>query len=99
MEIINQSVNSVPEFCVDAKIKHRDVPGTTFSDVIRDVVYDVNVQQVNAGKAVQQMISGEADNIHDVMIAVEKARTSFDLLMEVRNKALDMYRELMRIQI
>ncbi len=99
MEIIGHSVNTVPEFCIDAKIKHQATPETTFSDVIRDVVCDVNAQQVNAGKAVQQMISGEADNIHDVMIAVEKARTSFDLLMEVRNKALDMYRELMRIQI
>ncbi|MBM4165813.1 MAG: flagellar hook-basal body complex protein FliE [Ignavibacteria bacterium] len=74
-------------------------PKTNFVDVIKEAVGDVNMLQVQAGKAVEQMVSGEAANIHDVMIAIEKARTSFDLLLEVRNKALDMYRELMRIQV
>jgi flagellar hook-basal body complex protein FliE len=74
-------------------------PQTNFVDVIKEAVGDVNMLQVQAGKAVEQMVSGEATNIHDVMIAIEKARTSFDLLLEVRNKALDMYRELMRMQV
>jgi flagellar hook-basal body complex protein FliE len=74
-------------------------PKTNFVDVIKEAVGDVNMLQVQAGKAVEQMVSGEAANIHDVMIAIEKARTSFDLLLEVRNKALDMYRELMRMQV
>ncbi len=46
-----------------------------------------------------QMVVGQDVDLHDVMIAVEKAKTSFDLLMEVRNKTIDAYRELMRIQI
>ena len=60
---------------------------------------DVNSLQQEAGKAVNQMVVGQDVDLHDVMIAVEKAKTSFDLLMEVRNKTIDAYRELMRIQI
>ena len=45
------------------------------------------------------MVSGEATDLHEVMIAVEKARTSFDLLMEIRNKTIDVYREIMRMQV
>jgi flagellar hook-basal body complex protein FliE len=45
------------------------------------------------------MVTGEATDLHGVMVAVEKARTSFDLLMEVRNKTIDVYRELMRMQV
>jgi len=45
------------------------------------------------------MVGGEAVDLHEVMVAVEKAKTSFDLLMEIRNKALDAYREIMRMQV
>lgn len=47
----------------------------------------------------ERFIKGEAVDLHDVMIAAEKAKTSFQLLMEMRNKALDLYREAMRIQV
>ncbi len=71
----------------------------SFGDVLNQAMTDVNSLQQEAGKAVEKMVTGEATDLHDVMIAVEKARTSFDLLMEVRNKAIDVYRELMRMQV
>jgi len=72
---------------------------SSFAETLKSAIQDVNSLQVQAGKAVEQMVSGEAASIHDVMISVEKAKVSFDLLMEVRNKALDVYREMMKIQI
>jgi flagellar hook-basal body complex protein FliE len=45
------------------------------------------------------MVVGEEVDLHEVMIAVEKAKTSFDLLMEIRNKTIDAYREIMRMQV
>jgi len=47
----------------------------------------------------ESFIKGEPVDIHDVMITVEKAKTSFELLMELRNKGLDLYREVLRMQI
>ncbi len=71
----------------------------SFGETLNKAVTDVNDLQREAGKAVERMVSGEATDLHDVMIAVEKAKTSFELLMEVRNKTIDVYRELMRMQV
>lgn len=71
----------------------------SFSEVLSESIASVNNLQAQAGRAVDRIVAGEATDLHEVMIAVEKARTSFDLLMEVRNKAVDTYRELMRMQV
>lgn len=71
----------------------------SFGDTLKTAMGDVNSLQQEAGKAVDKMIAGQQVDLHDVMIAVEKAKTSFELLMEIRNKTIDAYRELMRIQV
>jgi flagellar hook-basal body complex protein FliE len=71
----------------------------SFGETLNQAMSDVNALQSEAGKAVGRMVAGEATDLHEVMIAVEKARTSFDLLMEVRNKTLEAYREIMRMQV
>jgi flagellar hook-basal body complex protein FliE len=71
----------------------------SFGETLQQAVNDVNALQQEAGKAVERMVTGEATDLHEVMIAVEKAKTSFDLLMEIRNKAMDAYREIMRMQV
>jgi len=71
----------------------------SFGEVLKQSISDVNSLQSEAGRSVEKLVSGESDNLHDVMIAVEKAKTSFDLLMEIRNKAIDAYREMMRMQV
>lgn len=72
---------------------------TSFSETLHQAVRDVNALQGEAGKAIERMVSGEATDLHEVMIAVEKAKTSFELLMEIRNKAIDAYKEIMRMQV
>lgn len=72
---------------------------SSFGDTLNQAIADVNSLQSEAGKAVEKMVAGESTDLHDVMIAVEKARTSFDLLMEIRNKTIDVYREIMRMQV
>lgn len=71
----------------------------SFGETLTRAMTDVNTLQAQAGDAVNRLISGEATDLHQVMIAVEKARTSFDLLMEIRNKAVEAYREIMRMQV
>jgi flagellar hook-basal body complex protein FliE len=71
----------------------------SFQQVLKEFIKDVNELKLEAGEAVEKAITGEINDIHDVMIAVEKAKTSFELLMEVRNKMLEAYKELMRLQV
>lgn len=100
---INQSLNLLPELSAPradgSVVKSLKENNVSFGETLNQAVKDVNALQTEAGKAVEKMVDGENVDLHDVMIAVEKAKTSFDLLMEIRNKTIDAYRELMRIQV
>ena len=73
--------------------------GRAFSDFLSDMVRDVNAKQATAGDAVQGVLAGENVPLHQAMIAVEEASVSFQLMVEVRNKLMESYQELMRMQI
>ena len=70
-----------------------------FSTVLGQMVQDVNTRQVAAGEAVNGLLSGQNVNLHQTMIAIEEASVSFQLMVEVRNRLLDSYQELMRMQV
>jgi len=59
----------------------------------------VNDLQTQADSKIKSMITGESRELHEVMIAVEKASISFQFLTQVRNKALEAYSEVMRMQV
>ena len=71
----------------------------SFRDTIRNFVNDVDVMQKDSSKKIQDFMAGEISDVHDVMMAVEKAGTSFQLLMELRNKMMDAYQEIKRMSI
>jgi flagellar hook-basal body complex protein FliE len=73
--------------------------GKTFSDVLRQSVDQVNTYQHQADTAIKELVAGRTKNIHETMLAVERADTSLKLMMQVRNKILDAYREIMRMQV
>ena len=73
--------------------------GRSFSDFLGQMVTDVNAKQGLAGAAVEGVLSGQNLPLHGAMIAMEEASVSFQLMVEVRNKLLESYQELMRMQI
>lgn len=70
-----------------------------FGDMMSTFIENVNQDQLNAQKITKDFAEGKNVEIHEVMIEGEKAKTSLDLLMEIRNKTIDMYKELTRISI
>ena len=70
-----------------------------FKNVLTDFIGQVNKTQLDANDMTSNYIGGGNIEIQDVMIAGEKAATSLQLLSEIRNKALDMYKTLTSIQI
>jgi flagellar hook-basal body complex protein FliE len=64
-----------------------------------ELVSKVNDIQVQSDKAIQGLASGENKNLHEVMIAVEKSSISFQFMSQIRNKALEAYQEVMRMQV
>jgi len=72
--------------------------GGTFSDVLKDAVNTVNSLHDNAASQVTSLMqSGNAD-VNQVMIAVEKADVSFQLMMQVRNKIVNAYQDIEKMQ-
>ncbi len=70
-----------------------------FGEMLTDLVKGVNQNQIDSQSLTKDFLAGENVELHEVMIAGEKAKTSMELLMEIRNKAVDMYKELTRIPV
>ncbi len=74
--------------------------GEDFAQMLMDVMKDVNDAQQNAGQMQSDFITGQRPvEYHDLMIAIEKAGTAMDLTMAVRNKVLEAYQEIDRMQV
>ncbi len=73
--------------------------GGGFLDVVTKFTGDVDAMQHSAESAVADLAAGKADNLHQVTLALGKAEVSFKFMMEVRNKLVDAYREVMRMSV
>lgn len=71
----------------------------SFNNMLSQFIGEVNAQQVRAQQIVQAVLTGENIPLHHAVIAVEEASIAFQLMVEIRNKLLDSYHELMRLQI
>ena len=69
-----------------------------FSEML-DQVARLNQSMVDNETAIRSLAQNGAGNLHEIMMNLESARLQFDLLLQVRNKVLDAYQELMRMQI
>ena len=72
--------------------------GSAFSQLVGKLVSDVSVKQTEAGQAWQGVLSGQGVPLHQAVIASEEAAVSFQLMVEVRNKLMESFQELMRMQ-
>ena len=65
---------------------------------LQDAIQQVNGLELNSRKEVDQFLTGDTD-LHSVMMALEKADVSFQLMMQVRNKIVSAYQEIMKTQV
>ncbi|HTV41964.1 MAG TPA: flagellar hook-basal body complex protein FliE [Candidatus Sulfotelmatobacter sp.] len=71
----------------------------SFASMLGQMVSDVNAQQATSAQAVSALQSGQNVPLHQAVIAMEEANVSFQLMVEVRNRLMDAYQEIMRMQI
>jgi flagellar hook-basal body complex protein FliE len=86
-------------FTLNKDIKSERKNETSFGDYLKNSIDEVNRLQVESQNYKNLLAIGEVDNLHDVMIAAEKANIALQLTMSIRNKVVDAYREIMRMQI
>lgn len=82
-ELSNESLNSIK----------------SFSDILKDIVRSVDELQKKADEMARKLAAGEIRDIHNVMMAIEGANLASRLVVQVRNKIVEAYQEIMRMQI
>jgi flagellar hook-basal body complex protein FliE len=73
--------------------------GPSFKETLNSFMSDVNSLQQKADVSMQKMAAGQITDVHQVMESVEEANTAFNMMMEIRNKVMDAYQEVMRIRL
>ncbi|MGD8560457.1 MAG: flagellar hook-basal body complex protein FliE [Gammaproteobacteria bacterium] len=73
--------------------------GGEFSKLFAAEMQELNQQILTSESNLEKLATGEINNLHEVMMSLEKAKLSFELTLQVRNKLLEGYQEIMRMQI
>ncbi len=71
----------------------------TFANTLKDAISNVNAQQLQSDTMTQKLINGGDVELHEVMIASQKASITLNATMEVRNKVIEAYQEIMRMSV
>ena len=80
-------------------LQTNDPGAKSFADTLKDAVGTVNQLQKDSDKKMQQLATGQTTNIPEVMMAAEKADIAMRLMVQARNKIIDAYQEVMKMQV
>jgi flagellar hook-basal body complex protein FliE len=75
------------------------VAGGDFGQQLASAIREVDQLHTQRDQMVESMVRGEAIEVHEIMTAAEEAQLAFELMLEVRNKLLESYQEIMRMQV
>lgn len=71
----------------------------SFSNLLKNAINNVNAQQVKSDQLTEKLVKGQDVELHEVMIAAEKASISLNATLEFRNKVVEAYQEIIRMQV
>lgn len=73
--------------------------GPSFMQRVTEGMREVNTQLLASQVDLQRLATGDADNVHDIMVRLEESRIALQLMLQVRNRVLEAYQDVMRMQI
>ena len=73
--------------------------GMSFADHLQKAIHEVNQKSQQADRMGMEMATGKSESIHETMLAATQAELSFNLMVQLRNKALEAYSEIMRMPV
>ena len=73
--------------------------GASFGDFLKNLAQETNSSQITADQKINEVAAGRNKDLHGAVLAMEKADVNFRLLAQVRNKVIEAYREIMRMQV
>lgn len=99
MAIQSISTNSILNNLNISNTTEQKTNGTSFSNVLSDAISKVNDSEVNANNKIESLIKGEDVEMHEVMLAMQESVLSLQALIEVRNKTVEAYQEISKLQL
>lgn len=78
---------------------HPATAGTSFTQRMAEGLQELNTQLLGSQRDLQAIALGDAENLHEIMIRMEESRISLQLMLQVRNRVLESYQEVMRMQV
>jgi flagellar hook-basal body complex protein FliE len=100
LETGNLKLNQSTQAEVNPSVSSPGVSGDkSFADTLKDAITEVNNLQQVSNQKMQELAVGKTDNVADVMIAAEKADIAMRVMVQVRNKVIDAYNEIMRMNV
>ncbi|MCR2820724.1 flagellar hook-basal body complex protein FliE [Lederbergia panacisoli] len=102
MPINNVNLTNLQLNPVKSSFKHEDISvqnSTSFKDLLKTAIHEVNNAQVQSDMATEKLARGENIELHEVMITAQKASITMQAAIEIRNKAVEAYQEMMRMQV
>ena len=109
MSLVNMSGVNFDSKMFLYQVNNKTIPSTTedlneenkvnFEDVLKNTVHKVNDVQVKANEDIEALIKGEDITMHEVMLSMQEAQVSMQLMLEMRNKLYDAYKELSSVQL
>jgi flagellar hook-basal body complex protein FliE len=76
-----------------------DGDGTPFKDVLSSAIQEVEGARTNASQSINQFLSGEGEDLHSTILASQRADLEFQMFLQVRNKVVSAYQEVMKMQM
>lgn len=112
LEVFSQTVNQLSEQISNRQVKTgfdkidtgriqagEESGGATFGNVLKQALNETNELSKAADAKIEELVAGRSKDLHGTMIALEKADVSLRLMMQLRNKMIDAYQEIMRMQV
>ena len=96
----NMFLNQIQNNTIDNTNKNlNESDKVNFTDVLNNAVNKVNDSQVKANNDIEALIKGDDITMHEVMLSTQEAQISMQLMLEMRNKLYDAYKELSSVQL
>ena len=92
-------IHSIPSIQLAERITRTPSEAGAFQSILNESVQAVEQNRSIAGASADRFLSGEGEELHHVAMATQKAELSFELFMQVRNKIVSAYQEVMRMQV
>jgi flagellar hook-basal body complex protein FliE len=101
MDQIKAITFPTPSFGDGATVSHAmgGGPSSGFMDTLQHAISKANDIQLEASQATEALMTGQTQNVHQTMVALQEADVSFQLMMQIRNKLVSAYEDIQRMQI